>query len=343
MYTDATDINKENFRALLYLATKYDVQNLVDACESYCISIITLDEVCIWMNLATNFNLNGLWKACIQFIVINNMHIFPSNYLDEMSVGTLQRFAACDELAIEEISIFKCLRSWAEEECSKLEIEYNIENERKVLGDSLQRIRFPTIKNAIFTNEIATTNVLTAEEEVDVHRSLNSDNKIPSKHFPQCPRLNIKETFGWHGIYINKDQQILNAYKRNRMTLKSLILHVNRSEIFYISIWRAKNSQFGSSDIYDIYEIEVPRECINRYFHVFLPQPGYDLERVTLLEVNTYYNYEKTCAKRNGKIEISHVFKDIKDDDQLKAVFNLKYHDIIKAPHGNGHIKACFL
>lgn len=344
LYTDSFEIDHENVSGILYLAMKYDVQHLVEACKSYCTSNITLDDVCTLMNLAYNCNLSKLWSTCLQFIVMNTKSIFPSNYLDNMEKGTMRKFVICDELAVDEILIFECLRSWAKHECSRQELGYNIENERSVLGDIVNYIRFPTMKSLTFTNKIATTNFLTTEEEVDIHRSITSRNKIPSKLFPKSTRLNVKQAFGWNGVYLNYSERKFNAKKK--FCLKSVVLFLPLSDIFFLRFQSKKSTEFGSSQIDYLYEIEYPEECVNKYVHVYLPNNGIVVERETCMSLHALSPFiDLNNAQTKGTLEVANVLENIKNDDQLKLQFSLKdlSLEFLLDEFNDGCIKAYFV
>ena len=308
VYTDSTEIDHKNVFRLLYLGTKYDVRGLVEACESYCKSTITFDAVCTLMNLASKYNLSNLWSECIQFIVIHSKRIFPSDYLNKMEFGTVQKFVTCDQLAVEEILIFECLCSWAKQECSRQEFEHTIENERLILGDSLRSIRFPLLKSHIFIERVAATGILTAEEEIDVHRSIGS-RQFLSGIFPISERENFQVAFDWE---FHKTQQTFRG--KTRFTLKSLVLYVSVAETYYIGFTNAK-----STDIDYAYEIKCPTEYIEKYIHVYLPNNGIKIERQTNMKFQCARFGNKTVIK--GKLENSSILEDIEDDDQLFCKF----------------------
>ena len=65
--------------------------------------------------------------------------------------------------------------SWAVEECSRQCLENSGENKRKVLGDALFLIRFPTMPLREFANSAARARVLTAEEKCSVFEYLTCE------------------------------------------------------------------------------------------------------------------------------------------------------------------------
>jgi hypothetical protein len=70
----------------------------------------------------------------------------------------------------------------------------NDEQLRKVLGDLIYLIRFPTMKRKYFSNEVCTKNVLTAQEKVEIFLSFDGK-QIYS--FPANMRLPISKLEVW--------------------------------------------------------------------------------------------------------------------------------------------------
>ncbi len=65
--------------------------------------------------------------------------------------------------------------NWAVEECSRQCLENNGDNKRKVLGDALFLIRFPTMPLREFANSASRARVLTAEEKCSVFEYLTCE------------------------------------------------------------------------------------------------------------------------------------------------------------------------
>ena len=193
-----------------------------------------------------------------------------------------------------------------------------IENERSVLGNSLQHVRFPILESSVFTETVAVTDILTMEEEIDVFRSICSS-KVESKRFPTSERKTCQDAFGWAGAYLNTDSHTFNAKKP--FILKGLILNApSRPCNLRIRFTSAKNSDLGSLGTDYEYEIECSQNDHNSYFLVCLPNNGINIQRQTSITLEIG---ESSNVEQKGKIKLSCIFTAIKNDKRLKSMFCL--------------------
>jgi len=100
---------------------------------------------------------------------------------------------------------------WAEQQCRKEQhataneeqhVTANDEQLRKVLGDLIYLIRFPTMKRKYFTNKVSIKNVLTLEEKLEIYQSF--DGKVIDT-FPTNIRLSNSTLNIWRcKSYLNE-------------------------------------------------------------------------------------------------------------------------------------------
>ncbi len=86
--------------------------------------------------------------------------------------------------------------SWAVEECSRQCLENSGENKRKVLGDALFLIRFPTMPLREFANSAARARVLTAEEKCSVFEYLTCERTEVRAYYLTRARLEPASDLG---------------------------------------------------------------------------------------------------------------------------------------------------
>lgn len=67
-----------------------------------------------------------------------------------------------------ELNLFCGCLKWAEAECARLNLQPDPDNIRKVLGDALYLIRFPTMELSDFATHVCKARILTAEEKCSV-------------------------------------------------------------------------------------------------------------------------------------------------------------------------------
>ncbi|XP_044739983.1 BTB/POZ domain-containing protein 2-like [Chrysoperla carnea] len=120
LYTNEVQISPKTVLAILYAANKYDVP----ASESL------LDEP-------------QLVALCLDLINKNTMDVLEADSFTDVDLGTLIFMLERDTLQVFESKLFQAIVLWSEAECARKQLPITPENQRSVLGQALELIRFP--------------------------------------------------------------------------------------------------------------------------------------------------------------------------------------------------------
>ena len=108
----------------------------------------------------------------------------PKNVLQnllEMNAAFPKGGAEMNEILIAEIEVFKACNAWAEAECLRQKLKPSGKNKRKVLGDCLFLIRFPTLLEDDLVNVVCPSDILNGHEKLHLRKNLKGLSKKP-KH-----------------------------------------------------------------------------------------------------------------------------------------------------------------
>lgn len=176
MYFEAKEINEHNVIGTLYAAEKYDVTDLVDICRSYLESNMAESTVCVIMENARVFNMAELFSKCVNFILHcedTSKMVFDSPGFLQLRRECLKALVEADDLPLDEAFIYQSLIRWAKHNCEKKHRDQFYSKElRKILGDLLYEIRFPTMSLEEFWKDIVQDGVLLNDEKVQISEQI---------------------------------------------------------------------------------------------------------------------------------------------------------------------------
>lgn len=196
----------------LYSSKKYLLPALTDRCTEYLECNLHPDNVCLIYEQSILYDETSLVKKCVTFLESRTEDVLNAATFTETSIQTLIRLLKFNCLTVTELDLFKACLSWATTECHRQEIEASPLNKRKVLGDALFCIHFPAMPLKDFSNVVARTGVLTAEEKCSIFEHLTCDDhstpaaaelKFPSsqRERPQPSVLRRFTIYGKSNVY----------------------------------------------------------------------------------------------------------------------------------------------
>uniref|UniRef100_K1R766 BTB/POZ domain-containing protein 6 n=1 Tax=Magallana gigas TaxID=29159 RepID=K1R766_MAGGI len=172
LYFEDHGIDETTVITTLYAAEKYAVTELVEICQSFLESKMAADNVCVVMENARMFNMADLLTKCKNFIFdieSDARRVFESDGFLDLKRETLLSIAESDELPLEENFIYRSLTRWAKHNCAKERKENpNFTEIRKMLGNTIYEVRFPTMSLETFWKNMASDEILSADEKVHI-------------------------------------------------------------------------------------------------------------------------------------------------------------------------------
>ena len=177
MYTDEVSLTQDTVLPILYASKKYLIPALTMKCSSYLENTLSADNVCLIYEHSALYDEHQLLKRARNFIETRTEDIVRSPSFLELPIQTLKNILNFEKLTISELDLFKMTLCWAAEECKRQGLDNTGENYRRVLGDAIYLIRFPTLELKDFANIVAMSGVLNAEEKCAVFEYLTCDCK----------------------------------------------------------------------------------------------------------------------------------------------------------------------
>ncbi|XP_060606522.1 BTB/POZ domain-containing protein 6-B-like [Ruditapes philippinarum] len=184
VYTDKPEIDGKNVLPCLYAAKKYNLSGLVKQCSNFLQNNIDENNVCQIIEHAIFYQMNPLQERCLAFIIENASSVLCSQGFMELSHATLLNILKRDELASDEIDVFKAAVKWAEHNCESK----SGQNMRDQLGEALFEIRFPNIPIEDFARVVTPSGILTKEELLTLYEFNATKGSTPLGNFRQGER-----------------------------------------------------------------------------------------------------------------------------------------------------------
>ncbi|XP_045212623.2 BTB/POZ domain-containing protein 3-like [Mercenaria mercenaria] len=168
IYTDEVDLKGDTVLKCLYAARKYCLRGLVKICSDFLENSITTDNVCTLYEQAKFFDVEELKVRCYKFITENSGEVFLSEDIQKLSYESLLAILTDDKLHSEEMVQFEMALRWADGKCQSENFETSFENKRKILGEVIEKIRFPTIPPDVFVKKVVPTKILLPEDQMQL-------------------------------------------------------------------------------------------------------------------------------------------------------------------------------
>ncbi|XP_033725613.1 BTB/POZ domain-containing protein 2-like isoform X2 [Pecten maximus] len=182
LYTDKIDLTDRNVVPVFNVARKYCVDILVSLCEEFLSKNLTAESACVFLEQAYIFVADSLQEECLRYIVENATVVLRSVTFTDLSLDCVTSITESDDLKVTERSVYEAVIRWAEEECSRRNIEASAENKRDVLGDTLYTVRYLHIDEDFLLGRICSDKILKAEDVIDiVNHNRNHNPSIPEK------------------------------------------------------------------------------------------------------------------------------------------------------------------
>ncbi|XP_065057174.1 BTB/POZ domain-containing protein 6-B-like [Rhopilema esculentum] len=174
VYCDQANLNSNSVLGVLYLAKKYIIPVLVKECISYLMENITIDNVLEVLHCARCFSEEKLERHCWSLVSRKTLAAVNTEAFLEVEKSLLTSILKKDSLTINEIDLFHAVKAWSEKECLRSGLEVNDINEKTVLGDLINLIRFPVMSAKEFAEGPARSNVLDVKDIKDIFIYLNA-------------------------------------------------------------------------------------------------------------------------------------------------------------------------
>ena len=166
LYTDECDLTADNAMFVLYLAKKYIVPALAQKCIGFVEINIEVENVVTILQQAIQFDEENLESKCWVLIDHKTSKVIASDAFVDINQATLEKLLKRESLRVQEVDLFKAVLKWSEVECSRKEIQTNVNNKRAVMGNAIYQIRFASMTLQEFGQNVSQLGILTPQENV---------------------------------------------------------------------------------------------------------------------------------------------------------------------------------
>ena len=187
VYYDEVMLTGSNVIQILYLAKKYLIPSLSDECTKFLLKFLSADNVFSVLPTAGVYEEASLVEKCWEMVDESTKEAMNSEAFLDITHDMLCSFLERDTLTVREVDIFQAVDRWAEHQCKTQRQEVNGEEKRKILGDAINLLRFPLMKQEEFASLVPKTNILPKNDALDIFLYFNNALELPLK-FSNVPR-----------------------------------------------------------------------------------------------------------------------------------------------------------
>ncbi|KAH3792735.1 hypothetical protein DPMN_146234 [Dreissena polymorpha] len=175
LYNGKIEINAATVLSILYAGKKYDIPGLECKCKAFLNENIDTENVCTVLDQAMLFDDEDLKAKSLEFIIGRSNEVLKSDAFVGMSKSGLQEVLKLDTIDASESELYVACKRWAARRCKAADKQETDANIRKELGDEvIYQIRFPAMTLEEFTNVVASENILSEREMLNVYRSIGN-------------------------------------------------------------------------------------------------------------------------------------------------------------------------
>ena len=196
IYYDEVKLTGDFVIQVLYLAKKYMIPSLAGHCRRFLEKNFNAKNVLDLLPVVEKMEEPHLNSVCWK--VIDEL---TSNVLESASDAILESNTLLvpilkrDTLIVQEVDVFQAVNHWAETICAKQGKIPSGKEKRTIIGEEiLKLIRFPSMPQSVFAENVVDTKILTDTEIIEIFMYF-SVNRIPREFscFPRClNRFNLR-------------------------------------------------------------------------------------------------------------------------------------------------------
>ena len=174
LYTDDCKITAENAIGVLYLAKKYLISSLAEKCCEILEASIKPENVFVVLEQAIQFDEKELEEKSWDIVSTKTRECVNSEAFCNIGLHTLNALLKKKWLPVTEVELFKAVLKWTDSECARqgINIEEDKTARRRILGDSVYKIRFLAMSQEDIVKYVSPTEILTYKEIVCLFQKL---------------------------------------------------------------------------------------------------------------------------------------------------------------------------
>ncbi|XP_035715964.1 BTB/POZ domain-containing protein 2-like [Folsomia candida] len=170
LYTGKSDVEICDAIQLMELATVYKINGLRDECANVLRTELALDNALCMLQTGMEYAHREFVQCTLKCICRYARIILKSDEFTKLRLECLIEIIKQDSLkVINEMEVFEAIYRWGIAECERQSLDHtNPVDLRKCLAEPLKHTRFPLMDPSEFVLKVATKNLLSSEEGMDV-------------------------------------------------------------------------------------------------------------------------------------------------------------------------------
>lgn len=181
LYCDEAQLNGNCVISVMYLAEKYIVPSLMEKCSTFLEKRLDGENVFTVLPQAMAYSDKTLMKRCWEVADDCAEDAINSEAFFELDNAILEAVLERDSFGIEEVELFRAVDLWSRKECERQGWSTERKNRRKALGKAINLIRFQVMTKNEFTDIVASSRLLNADEFSSLLSYFNSGQTTPVK------------------------------------------------------------------------------------------------------------------------------------------------------------------
>ena len=173
LYSDECKLTVEIAIDVLYLAKKYILPHLEKLCTSFLQDNITASNAFTLLSQSLKIGEEDLQKKCWYYIDSHCQEALASDAFLNVEQAILHSMLELETLNVKEINLFHALVKWSDHQCKMKGLELTSENKRAALGDAVYCVRYLTMTQKEFAENVSKTALLNKDEVIAIFQMLN--------------------------------------------------------------------------------------------------------------------------------------------------------------------------
>lgn len=312
LYTDEFIIIDDNVAELFELALQYSIYELEELCNESIFTKINENNACKLYELSINGrNTEELRVSCLNFISKNFLKTINSDSFIQISVDTLQAVININPVSDpNEVQICNAVVKAAQKACDHNGVRSSGDNLRKILGESIKSIRFPTMTSQEFANCVKSYPGLLSDAEIISIYTTIANKKENTLGFLNQPRRKCNPIDYYHKqelIYFKFDKitPVSGTFEFDQLELAEfeIVFTVSRAIIVKSVIFE---NLHGIENI--VSYIRVNGDIVQRDFNMLEHEPNNTSVTAIVpfeFQPNTRYRFDYVSMDLDNNVDIT--------------------------------------
>lgn len=166
MYTDKCTVTDDNVFDLTFIAQKFELGAMLDACTKYLSKKISKNNVCQLTEVSVDFQVDELQEECEIFFKRSAKEVFETKQFLEASPHIMEMLYDLGDLRCSQLDLFNACIKWSKAECERMQLPCSPQQQRDVLEHILPKVKVQECTWNDFMRIVVPAEVLPPEEVV---------------------------------------------------------------------------------------------------------------------------------------------------------------------------------